>query len=264
LVIKTLVSDWTGSGSVFSSLKCWIQIRINECGSEPWEQVTPVPAAVSLLTPAMLDKVGSVTEEEPLDQDLLQELETIFSSLSCLNGSLLSADHYGCRGSNPGVDLAAWRAAFATIGRCAHDTVPSLVLSGLLAAMEQLRVSPPDVEALRFYLVLPLHPVMREPANAKEFHIPFAERLLRLQGPALKVRQKYPQKASNADNIFLLQYLQPVQQSFTCLVYHCFVNCLLTVTVLRIRAPVPFCHLDPGSGMGKKSRSGSGIEQPGS
>jgi E3 ubiquitin-protein ligase HERC4 len=140
----------------------------------------------------MLDKVGSVTEEEPLDQDLLQELETIFSSLSCLNGSLLSADHYGCRGSNPGVDLAAWRAAFATIGRCAHDTVPSLVLSGLLAAMEQLRVSPPDVEALRFYLVLPLHPVMREPANAKEFHIPFAERLLRLQGPALKVGQRYP------------------------------------------------------------------------
>jgi hypothetical protein len=211
--------------------------------SEPWEQVTPVPAAVSLLTPVMLDKVGSVTEEEPLDQDLLQELETIFSSLSCLNGSLLSADHYGCRGSNPGVDLAAWRAAFATIGRCAHDTVPSLVLSGLLAAMEQLRVSPPDVEALRFYLVLPLHQVMREPANAKEFHIPFAERLLRLQGPALKVRQRYPIQY-NTDSIFLLQYLQPVWPTFICLVQHCFVR-LLSSYDYSVRGSWIQCLFDP-------------------
>jgi E3 ubiquitin-protein ligase HERC4 len=144
-------------------------------------------AAISLLTPAMLEKVESVKEEELMDQDLLQELETIFSSLACLNGSLLNADHWGCRGSNPGVDLNAWRAAFTAIAKCAHDSVPSLVLSGLLTAMEQLRVSPPDVEALRFYLVLPLHPALREPANAKEFHIPFAQHLLRLQGPALKV-----------------------------------------------------------------------------
>jgi E3 ubiquitin-protein ligase HERC4 len=143
--------------------------------------------AVSLLTSASLDKVGSVAEDELIDQDLMQDLETVFSSLACLNGSLLSTDHYGCRGTNPGVDLAAWRSAFATIAKCAHDSVPSLVLSGLLTVMEQLRASPPDVEALRFYLILPLHPAMQDPANAKEFHIPFAERLLRLQGPALKV-----------------------------------------------------------------------------
>ncbi len=40
------------------------------------------------------------------------------------------------------------------------------------------------------------------------------------------------------------------------------------IQVLRIRDSVPFCPLDPGSGMGKKSGSGSGLrirdEQPGS
>jgi E3 ubiquitin-protein ligase HERC4 len=147
----------------------------------------PRPPAVSQLTPAILEKVVSVAEDELIDQDLMQYLETVFSSLACLNGSLLTADHYGCRGTNPGVDVSAWRAAFETISKCAHDSVPSLVLSGLLTAMEQLRVSPPDVEALRVYLILPLHSAMREPANAKELHVPFAERLLRLQGPAIKV-----------------------------------------------------------------------------
>jgi hypothetical protein len=32
--------------------------------------------------------------------------------------------------------------------------------------------------------------------------------------------------------------------------------------MLRIRDPVPFLPLDPGSGMGKKSGSGSGINNP--
>ena len=36
-----------------------------------------------------------------------------------------------------------------------------------------------------------MHPALLEPANAKEVHIPFAERLLRLQGPALKVVEKW-------------------------------------------------------------------------
>ena len=161
--------------------------------SSAWSKKDPQPRpALSQLTPAILDKVGSVAEDELMDQDLMQYLETVFSSLACLNGSLLKPDeHYGCRGTNPGVDLAAWRLAFATITNCAHDSVPSLVLSGLLTAMEQLRVSPPDVEALRFFLIAPLHPALLEPANAKEFHIPFAERLLRLQGPALKVVEKW-------------------------------------------------------------------------
>jgi hypothetical protein len=32
--------------------------------------------------------------------------------------------------------------------------------------------------------------------------------------------------------------------------------------LIRIRDPVPFLPLDPGSGMGKKSKSGSGMNNP--
>jgi hypothetical protein len=41
-----------------------------------------------------------------------------------------------------------------------------------------------------------------------------------------------------------------------------FTNFSVPVLRIRIRDPVPFCHLDPGSGMGKKSGSGSGTNKP--
>jgi hypothetical protein len=39
-------------------------------------------------------------------------------------------------------------------------------------------------------------------------------------------------------------------------------NYVALFEVLRIHDPVHFCPLDPGSGMGKKSRSGSGMNIP--
>ncbi len=41
-----------------------------------------------------------------------------------------------------------------------------------------------------------------------------------------------------------------------------FMEILVSVLRIRIRDPVPFWPLDPGSGMGKKSGSGSGMNNP--
>ncbi len=43
---------------------------------------------------------------------------------------------------------------------------------------------------------------------------------------------------------------------------HCSHDIDMLSPVLRIRDPVPFWPLDPGSGMGKKSGSGSGMNNP--
>ena len=53
-----------------------------------------------------------------------------------------------------------------------------------------MKASPPDVEALRYYLVLPMHECMSDPANAKEFQIPYADAVLGLQKNAIKVGLK--------------------------------------------------------------------------
>jgi hypothetical protein len=57
--------------------------------------------------------------------------------------------------------------------------------------MHQLRESPPDTEALRFYLTFPLHGAFEEPSNAREVHFMFAERCLGLKGAAWKVMEKW-------------------------------------------------------------------------
>ena len=131
-------------------------------GNTSWSAVVPrhssrpavdqrsPPPGLSLLTTGLVEEqLGRVEAEEPLDQDLMQAMETIFSSLSCLNGSLLLPTHHSCRGNNPGVDLPAWSKAYSAISTCSHDSIPSLVIAGLLGVIQQLRPSPPDVETLR-------------------------------------------------------------------------------------------------------------------
>ena len=70
----------------------------------------------------------------------------VLQSLSCINGSLLTSEHYCCKASNPGVDLLAWRAALSVLASCSHHSVSSLTLTGMLAAMQELRENPPDME----------------------------------------------------------------------------------------------------------------------
>ena len=126
-----------------------------------------------------------------MDQDLLEQIETIASSLSCINGSLLLKDHFCCKSTNNGVDLNAWRKAFKTLTSCSHESVATSVLTGMLEAMNKLKDSPPDMEALRFYLIFPLHPAFKYPTNAKEIHFPFAEKFLSLQGGGWKCMEKW-------------------------------------------------------------------------
>ena len=56
-------------------------------------------------------------------QDLLEEVETVFQSPSCLNGSLLKPDHSFCSSKNSGIDLGAWRNAYRAIEKCSKDTL---------------------------------------------------------------------------------------------------------------------------------------------
>eukprot|EP00092_Neocalanus_flemingeri_P033110 GFUD01036005.1.p1 GENE.GFUD01036005.1~~GFUD01036005.1.p1 ORF type:complete len:1046 (+),score=311.60 GFUD01036005.1:157-3294(+) len=168
-------------------------------GNTSWCCVSPSPSrdmrdqppALSLLTPALLEQISNYSPEDLMNQDLLEQLEVITSSLSCINGSLLTKDHFCCKASNPGVDLTAWSKAFSIITSSSHSSISSMVLSGMLQAMQKLKESPPDMETLRFYLTFPLHPAFADPVNAKELHFVFAEKCLGLKGAAWKCMEKW-------------------------------------------------------------------------
>ena len=168
-------------------------------GNTSWVTVEPsvrrdmraaAPALLTLDT-ELLEKVRSCGAEETMDQDLLEQIETVTSSLSCINGSLLVKDHFCCKSTNNGVDFDAWKKAFSTLSNCSHESVATAVLTGMMESMLKLKESPPDMEALRFYLIFPLHPAFKDAANAKEIHFPFAEKFLGLKGGAWKCMEKW-------------------------------------------------------------------------
>ena len=173
--------------------------RIAAGGNTSWCTMAPqpgldtrlLPPAVGLLSLEQIRRLASTPEDEMLDQDALERLEVAFSSLACINGSLLLPSHPCCRASNPGVDLGAWGELYRLVTASPHESLASLVLTGLLQAMEQLREKPPDTEALRFYLTFPLHPAFEDPASSREVHHAFAEKCLGLKGAAWKVMEKW-------------------------------------------------------------------------
>lgn len=147
--------------------------------------------ALSLLDASLLLKIQNYSADEMMDQDLMEQLELITSSLSCINGSFLKNDHHGCKSSNSGVDFDAWTQAFSIIESSPHASISNLVYNGLKQAMESLKESPPDMETLRFYLVFPLHPAFKDSKKVAELHFIFAEKCLGLKGAAWKCMEKW-------------------------------------------------------------------------
>ncbi|XP_048479250.1 probable E3 ubiquitin-protein ligase HERC4 [Plutella xylostella] len=122
-------------------------------------------------------------DDDVVNQDLLAYLETVLGSISCLNGSFLLADnaHYGCNTKVPGVNLKRAAEAFETISRCDNQSVKELIFSHLTEnIIKKVKVSPPDAEALRIFLTLPLYHEMRNPRRHPELQGPFAEAFNRL------------------------------------------------------------------------------------
>ena len=99
--------------------------------------------------------MSCVGEYQPaLDQDFLEEYETILQSPACLCASFLNVNHMPCSHKNTGVDFAAWRNLFATIGD--SKRLSEIAVNSVGALLPNLHPIAPDYEALRIFLVLPL------------------------------------------------------------------------------------------------------------
>lgn len=70
-----------------------------------------------------------LSKNDTVDQDIIVYVETIFRSLSCLNGSFLVnvEDHYCCTSKHHGVDLEKTQEAYSIIGRFENESLKNLV-----------------------------------------------------------------------------------------------------------------------------------------
>ncbi|XP_071491070.1 LOW QUALITY PROTEIN: probable E3 ubiquitin-protein ligase HERC4 [Diadema antillarum] len=119
------------------------------------------PAALSAKLLRDLASVVPNTSPPPKARKLA---EVVFSSAACLNASFLKPndDHYCCGKSNHGVDLDAARSAFKHLSdkNMILEIISEVITSTLVPSLPE---SPPDVEALRLYLVLMECPVLSRP-----------------------------------------------------------------------------------------------------
>ncbi|XP_056291834.1 probable E3 ubiquitin-protein ligase HERC4 [Pseudoliparis swirei] len=126
-----------------------------------------------------------------LPLDISNEIDLVFSSASCLNGSFLSTshpDHYSTSSRCSGVDMTTARLLWSRLGqRGPHELTQQIAASLEKNLIPRLSPSPPDIEALRLYLTLPECALFRDRNNYVTIAIPFAKALLSLKEAPLKV-----------------------------------------------------------------------------
>ncbi|CAG0920580.1 unnamed protein product [Notodromas monacha] len=115
-------------------------------------------------------------------------VESIASTPTCLNASFLKqGSHYGCGSKNVGIDMNEVRELWETVGAIKNEVLLKTLRKGLKSAVEKLPSSPPDVEALRIYVLLPFYHEFSDPAQKGSFQIPFARSVMALPTSARRV-----------------------------------------------------------------------------
>lgn len=81
------------------------------------------------MTVELAKACADVGRDETVDLDLMSSVETVFKSLSCLNGSFLTEDdaHANCSKRNPGVDIAKVERTFEYIRKMENESLKSVV-----------------------------------------------------------------------------------------------------------------------------------------
>ncbi|OCT71800.1 probable E3 ubiquitin-protein ligase HERC4 isoform X2 [Xenopus laevis] len=128
-----------------------------------------------------------------LPPEIVNEIDKVFSSAACLNGSFLATsnnDHYRTSSKFSGVDMNVARLLL-------HKLMDSpQIVQQVAASLERnliprLTSSPPDIECLRLYLTLPECPPMTETNNFPSLAIPFATAIVNLEKVPLKVLENW-------------------------------------------------------------------------
>uniref|UniRef100_UPI00398EDCE3 probable E3 ubiquitin-protein ligase HERC4 n=1 Tax=Pristiophorus japonicus TaxID=55135 RepID=UPI00398EDCE3 len=123
------------------------------------------------------------------------EVDTVFSSVGCINGSFLALSndgHYKTSSKFSGIDMNAARLLFHRLLQSNHPRICQQVAASMEKNLiPRLSNSPPDIEALRIYITLPECPPMNDINNYVTLAIPFGMSIVKLGKVPLKVLENW-------------------------------------------------------------------------
>ena len=149
---------------------------------------------ISKFTDSFIKELCEASESDfkkPKMKSHIELLKEILSSQSCLNASFLAEDHDKTQGSYPGVNMMKARLTFSKLGLSKSKVVEQIMKDVLTNQLfPSLTQSPPDIEVLRLYLVLPECHLFQK-SGMQEIPLKFAEKVLGLKNNASKVLNKW-------------------------------------------------------------------------
>ncbi|XP_031558665.1 probable E3 ubiquitin-protein ligase HERC4 isoform X2 [Actinia tenebrosa] len=153
----------------------------------------PVQPLLTLSESYTCDLVKEASmESDP--RDTFDTLETIFSSQACLNGSFLNRRLDEKVSSRVhGIELPALRRSFLRLGAIPNEHIKGAMISSIAHYLipSMLQHLPPDIEALRVYIILPEFEMIRSKQCFNDIVIPFGNSILRLSAEANKVLRRW-------------------------------------------------------------------------
>ncbi|XP_055373246.1 probable E3 ubiquitin-protein ligase HERC4 isoform X2 [Condylostylus longicornis] len=154
----------------------------------------PKTTQILSLTTEMTEECAKAPKDISVDLDLITNIESIFVSQTCINASFLlsDGDHSCCTSKHHGVDVPAVIKAFDFIRKIENESLKQIIWDSITnTLLNTLKPSPPDVETLRIYLILPMYHEFVNAKNCNSLHTPFSNAIGRLTSNASKVLFKW-------------------------------------------------------------------------
>lgn len=164
----------------------------NEQTSVPSEDFRVINIGKSL-SPINYDSLNSLRLKlmYNTDSSVTNDVIVQLSSTACWNASFLDQSddtHFKTNPKIPGIDLNSVRMLFETLSKPAFSELMEQATKSFESLLiPQLPRSPPDVEAMRIYLILSEYPALQDSKNYIRLTIPLAMAILRLDANPSKV-----------------------------------------------------------------------------
>ncbi|XP_046382187.1 probable E3 ubiquitin-protein ligase HERC4 isoform X2 [Haliotis rufescens] len=169
---------------------CFVIVTSEEgCRPADYRNIDP-DTQILTLSPQRTQEIAQLKSDEMPSIDLSEDVTKIFSHASCLNGSFLVDQdrHFGSSSRNPGVDMPNVRHHLHQLGQTSNVIIIQRITNSIEQdLLPSLPASPPDVEALRVFLILPECHLFDQPKYYSSLICPFGKNILNLDRVASKV-----------------------------------------------------------------------------
>jgi E3 ubiquitin-protein ligase HERC4 len=141
------------------------------------------------LSKELAESCANTRKDQSVDMELITTVEVVFKNLACFNASfLLDNNGHHCSSKHHGINLKYAEETFECVRKIENENLKTLIWESITNdLLSSLSTSPPDVETLRIFLILPLYHEFVNSKNYIKLHTPFCKVMLNLDKIPLKI-----------------------------------------------------------------------------